>query len=198
MNSNSFNTEAFVLISSPSGWFGDWHPSPNRQCIFIISGELEVEVSDGEIRKFVPGNIILVEDTTGKGHISRVVSEKRSYCIAITLGSSQDLEAERIKEINKVREERHLAMLANNFDVLEKYYTEEYAWTSWTGEFRTREERMKMLRTGQLRYLEHSQDEIQIHLYGDAAVVTGIARTKVILDGEERPQRTKRREGSIS
>ncbi len=85
---DAINTEAFVLISSPSGWFGDWHPSPTRQYIFMISGELEAEVSDGEIRRFKKGDVVLLEDTTGKGHVTRVVSEQRVYCIAITLGSS--------------------------------------------------------------------------------------------------------------
>jgi len=81
----AINTEAFVLISSPSGWFGNWHPSPARQYIIMISGELKVEVSDGEIRRFEQGDIVLVEDTTGKGHISRVVSEKRAFCLVLTL-----------------------------------------------------------------------------------------------------------------
>jgi len=94
--SDSINTKALVLISSPSGWFGDWHPTPTRQCIILISGELEVEVSDGEIRRFKKGDIALLEDTTGKGHVTRVVSEERAYCIAITLGSSQDLETEKM------------------------------------------------------------------------------------------------------
>jgi mannose-6-phosphate isomerase-like protein (cupin superfamily) len=88
--SDPIDTKTFVILSSPSGWYGDWHPTPNRQYIFIISGMLEVEVSDGESRIFKPGQTILVEDTTGVGHRSRVVSKERVYCIAITLGSSED------------------------------------------------------------------------------------------------------------
>jgi len=83
--SQPINAEAMVFISSPSGWFGDWHPTPNRQYIFMMSGVLEVEVSDGEIRRFKPGDIIFVEDTTGKGHVSRVVGKDRVYCAALTL-----------------------------------------------------------------------------------------------------------------
>lgn len=85
---DAINTEAFVLISSPSGWFGDWHPTPTRQYIIMISGELEAAVSDGEIRRFKKGDMILLEDSIGKGHVTRVVSKERVYCIAITLGSS--------------------------------------------------------------------------------------------------------------
>ena len=72
-----FGVEGFVIISSPSGWFGDWHPVPRRQYMICLSGELEVEVSDGEIRRFGPGSVILVEDTSGKGHVSRVVGGGR-------------------------------------------------------------------------------------------------------------------------
>jgi len=84
--SEIISAEGVVFLSSPSGWFGDWHPAPRRQFIFILSGELEVEVSDGEVRRFGPGRICLVEDTVGKGHISRVVSTERAFLAAVPLG----------------------------------------------------------------------------------------------------------------
>ena len=43
--------------------------------IFFLSGEMEFEASDGEIRPGVPGKAILLEDTAGKGHLSRVVGK---------------------------------------------------------------------------------------------------------------------------
>ncbi len=77
--------QGVIFLSSPSGWFGDWHPAPRRQYIFCMSGEIEVEVSNGEIRRFGPGSIILVEDTVGQGHITRVVSAERAYLVAVSL-----------------------------------------------------------------------------------------------------------------
>jgi len=65
----------FAFLSAPIDFFGDWHPTPKRQVFFYLSGEIEAEVSDGEVRLFGPGSIILVEDTTGKGHTSRVVGK---------------------------------------------------------------------------------------------------------------------------
>lgn len=47
------------------------HVAPRRQLIVGLVGETEVEVSDGETRRFGPGSVILVEDTTGKGHRTR-------------------------------------------------------------------------------------------------------------------------------
>jgi len=61
----------FVLLQAPAGWFGDWHPTPYRQFFFFIVGEFDVRVSDGEVRRFGPGSILFVEDTTGRGHTTR-------------------------------------------------------------------------------------------------------------------------------
>ena len=63
----------YGFLSSPPGWYGDWHPPPRRQILFYLAGEVEAETSDGEVRRFGPGSVTLVEDTTGKGHRSRVV-----------------------------------------------------------------------------------------------------------------------------
>ena len=65
----------YAFCSFHSGWYGDWHPTPQRQIFFILSGEVDVTVSDGEVRRFAPGGMLLVEDTTGKGHVSHVISE---------------------------------------------------------------------------------------------------------------------------
>ena len=53
-----------------SGFDADWHPTGQRQVVLVLAGALEVEASDGETREFKPGSVLLVEDTTGKGHRS--------------------------------------------------------------------------------------------------------------------------------
>ena len=65
----------FLFLSAPPAWAGDWHPVPRRQWMLYLSGQIEVETSDGEGRRFVPGSATLVEDTAGKGHRSRVVGD---------------------------------------------------------------------------------------------------------------------------
>ena len=75
LNLSSFNPATqYAIAVAPSGWLGDWHPTPHRQILFYLSGEVEVQVSDGKVRRFGAGSILLVEDTTGKGHVSKVVS----------------------------------------------------------------------------------------------------------------------------
>jgi len=49
----------------------DWHPAPTRQYILLLDGAIEIEVSDGEKRRFRGGDILLVEDVKGKGHRTR-------------------------------------------------------------------------------------------------------------------------------
>lgn len=69
--SAAFAAERMVFLGAPQGWFGDWHPAPRRQVFTFLSGEFEVEASDGERRRFVPGDCLLMEDTVGKGHVTR-------------------------------------------------------------------------------------------------------------------------------
>jgi hypothetical protein len=69
----------------PAGWVGDWHPAPRRQFFLMLSGEVECTVSDRESRVFGPGSVILVEDTTGKGHLSKAVGSKDFIAAMIVL-----------------------------------------------------------------------------------------------------------------
>jgi len=75
-----------VFRETRSGeYFVDWHNAPRRQFVVNLSGEVEIEVSDGAIRRFGPGSILLAEDLTGKGHISRGIgnSERRTLFIPL-------------------------------------------------------------------------------------------------------------------
>ena len=61
----------------------DWHTAPRSQFIIQVSGATEREVSDGQVRRFGPGTIILVEDTTGKGHLSQHVEGKIRHSVFV-------------------------------------------------------------------------------------------------------------------
>ncbi len=63
----------------------DPHNAPRRQIIVQLVGESEVETSTGEVRRFGPGAIMLLEDTDGKGHITRRVSDGERLTLLITL-----------------------------------------------------------------------------------------------------------------
>lgn len=76
----------WAFFTLPPGWGGDWHPTPRRQIFFYLAGEAEIEVSDGETRRFGPGDAaLLFEDTTGKGHQSRVIGTDRLVLAVVQL-----------------------------------------------------------------------------------------------------------------
>jgi hypothetical protein len=64
---------SLTFLSGPPGWVGDWHPAPRRQFMVKLAGETEIVASDGERRQLGPGVVLLVEDTIGKGHYTRVL-----------------------------------------------------------------------------------------------------------------------------
>ena len=48
---------------------------PQRYIAIILSGEAEVVTSDGEARRLRPGEVILFDDVTGKGHATRAITD---------------------------------------------------------------------------------------------------------------------------
>jgi len=75
------------FMNAPAGWSSSWHPSNGRNLFVVLSGEWEVTASDGESRRFLAGSVLLVEDTTGRGHSSRVVGEADSLAIMAELSA---------------------------------------------------------------------------------------------------------------
>jgi quercetin dioxygenase-like cupin family protein len=73
----------FGFMSAPEGWTSDWHPSSGRNFFVVFTGEWEVTAGDGETRHFTAGSALLVEDTIGKGHTSRVISESISLLVQL-------------------------------------------------------------------------------------------------------------------
>jgi len=63
----------------------DFHTAPRRQYVVNLEGGVEIEVGDGTKRILGTGDILLAEDTTGQGHISRAVAGKPRRSLFITL-----------------------------------------------------------------------------------------------------------------
>jgi len=63
-------TGAELHRMSPSS-AADWHRGPRRQYVITLSGTGEMEIAGGQKVPVGPGHISLIEDTTGKGHITR-------------------------------------------------------------------------------------------------------------------------------
>jgi quercetin dioxygenase-like cupin family protein len=67
---------------APPGYVLDWHCAPRRQYSISLSGTAEIEVGDGTVARIEPGDVVLAEDLTGRGHVTRVVGgQPRVYAI---------------------------------------------------------------------------------------------------------------------
>ena len=47
---------------------GEFHNAPRRQWVVILTGGMEVEIGDGTVRRFGPGEVFLADDLKGQGH----------------------------------------------------------------------------------------------------------------------------------
>jgi hypothetical protein len=75
----------YHFLSAPVGWVGDWHPVPRRQLFLILRGAIGAEVGDGTRRSFRPGDVVLLEDTRGRGHRSWVVGDEDVLMAVVVL-----------------------------------------------------------------------------------------------------------------
>jgi hypothetical protein len=75
----------FVVLQLPSGWVGERHPSPARQMLFCLGGEVEVTPGAGDPVRIGPGETWLMEDLTGSGHVTQVVSEAPFEAVVVQL-----------------------------------------------------------------------------------------------------------------
>jgi len=71
-------------VASPTH-LSSYHPAPRRQYVITLSGQVEIETGDGTIRRFGAGDVMLAEDTTGRGHITRVVGGQPRHYLFIPL-----------------------------------------------------------------------------------------------------------------
>ena len=69
------STTGIMFTEWPSGHFIDWHPAPRRQYIIGLQGEIEIGLGDGTKHRYVAGDARLVEDISGQGHTTQVVSD---------------------------------------------------------------------------------------------------------------------------
>ena len=75
-----------IIFRETSGEYNvNWHNAPTRQFVINLEGSVEIILGDGSSRILGPGDILLAEDTTGKGHISRAVNNQPRKSIFVTL-----------------------------------------------------------------------------------------------------------------
>ena len=74
--SAEWNVSTALFREIPPLATADFHQAPRRQLVVNLNGVAEIEVSDGTVRQVNPGDVFLVEDTTGKGHANYFLDNK--------------------------------------------------------------------------------------------------------------------------
>lgn len=75
-----------IIFRETSGDYDlDWHPAPRRQYIINLDGGVQITASDGEAREIGAGEVILVEDIRGKGHLSQSIEGKMRHSIFVPI-----------------------------------------------------------------------------------------------------------------
>ena len=80
-----FPATGIIFRETPGTYDYEWHPAPRRQYIINLDGGVEIQASDGEKRIIGAGEVILVEDTHGKGHFSKAIEGKMRHSIFVPI-----------------------------------------------------------------------------------------------------------------
>lgn len=73
------------LNQGPATSAMDFHNAPRRQYVVMMSGQMEIETGDGSKRVFDVGDVLVAEDLTGQGHITRGVGAQPRVSLAVPL-----------------------------------------------------------------------------------------------------------------
>ena len=74
-----------IFREVPGEYDLDWHPAPRRQYIINLDAGVQLTASDGEVRRVKAGEVVLVEDTWGKGHLSKAIDNRTRHCIFVPI-----------------------------------------------------------------------------------------------------------------
>jgi hypothetical protein len=79
-----FPAAACGLLGAAADWGGDVpHPAPRRQFFCTMRGNFEITASDGTTRRFPVGSLLLLEDTSGEGHTTKIVEDCLVFTVAL-------------------------------------------------------------------------------------------------------------------
>ena len=75
----------YTLVRLPVGWNGVKHPTPKRFILFGLRGRMRITPDVGEPCTIAAGDFLMMEDTTGAGHLTEVISEEPFDAVMIQL-----------------------------------------------------------------------------------------------------------------
>jgi hypothetical protein len=69
----------------PGGFQDTMHTAPYPRMVIILSGGVDIVLSDGTNRQVGPGDVIIFEDTTGQGHLMNPIGDEPRYSAYVAL-----------------------------------------------------------------------------------------------------------------
>jgi len=83
--SDPVEAKRFIMVHFPAGWDSELHPAPRRQLFVMLSGHFQGQTSGGVVMDLGPGDAVLMEDTTGKGHSARTMGGSEVHALMVHL-----------------------------------------------------------------------------------------------------------------
>ncbi len=83
--SDPLTVKSIIFREVDASYNYDFHNAPQKQYLVLIDGGIEIETTLGEKRQFHPGDVLLLEDTGGKGHRTRNLEPRKRRSVFITL-----------------------------------------------------------------------------------------------------------------
>lgn len=72
-----------VFARLKAGTNEDWHLAPRRQFMLCVRGIVEITAADGEKRRMKPGQFMLLEDLSGRGHRTHALGNEDHVALAL-------------------------------------------------------------------------------------------------------------------
>lgn len=78
-----------MTLSKP-GHVQDFKTVPDLMILAVFSGQMNITVSNGETRHFVRGDMLVLWDTKGQGHITKVVGQEPCHVLHMAVADKGD------------------------------------------------------------------------------------------------------------
>jgi ketosteroid isomerase-like protein len=90
------------------------------------------------------------------------------------------------QEVRQMEEQRFEAMMKGDVATLDKLLADELTYTHASAQVDTKEKYLAPLKSGEIKIHKFDRSDIKVHVYGDAATITGEALVEVTVKGEDR------------
>jgi ketosteroid isomerase-like protein len=89
-------------------------------------------------------------------------------------------------ELNQLEESRYAALIAGDWQALDALLADEFFYNTGTGASLTKSAFIEYMKSGAAVVKKAVREDSRVRVYGDAALVTGIAHVDVTVKGEEK------------